>query len=415
MDKLLLYVMSERTNYRLMRDTIPEDTVGSTTTWLLEWYGAYFKQNGDAQRIDYAGLSSLIRLKVPKERKEQLAAALHVVASMQDYKPNKAAVDSVVQTLHERKAAGEIGALVARYSQGEEVDVVAEVHRVAIQSMKESGNKSIFLSEDGDPVEIIRDLAADHGVKFRQRCLQENIKGLRGGDLVGFCARVDSGKTSYLADFATYAAPQVAELYPNRSILYCNNEGVTRNIIPRLYSAALNLTSAELVELEDTVLREKFLEATGGCSINLVDAHGWSMATLEQRVLVEKPAMVIIDMVENIRPTNSIGSKHEDVEQLWKDFRDMAARYDFIAVGTAQISVEGDNMLYPPGSAVKNSKTGIQTTLDVQIMMGSIDSLEHQRLRGFSTPKNKRVPVGKPSRLQAEVLFDPAKARFRDH
>ena len=273
MDKLLLHVLADKTKYRLMKDSIPEDTIGATTTWLLNWYGAFFNQNPKAKQVDFDGLASLIRLKVPNEQREQLAAALHIVASQADYVPNKDAVESIVQTLHERKAAGQIGALVARYNQGEEVDVLAETHRIAVNTLKETGATSIYESVDGDPIEIMRDLAEDRGIKFRQRSLNESIKGLRGGDLVGFAARVDSGKTSFLADFATYAAPQVAALYPGRPIMWGNNEGVTRNIIPRLYSAALNMDSEELVALPDSELRRRYLEATGNCPINLVDIH----------------------------------------------------------------------------------------------------------------------------------------------
>lgn len=81
--------------------------------------------------------------------------------------------------------------------------------------------------------------------------------------------------------------------------------------------------------------------------------------------------------------------------------------YEFVHMGTVQVSAEGFDMLYPPLSAMQNSKTGIQTTLDLCLMMGALQDANLRHLRGLSTPKNKMARTGKASLTQFEVNFKP--------
>jgi hypothetical protein len=75
-------------------------------------------------------------------------------------------------------------------------------------------------------------------------------------------------------------------------------------------------------------------------------------------------------------------------------------------MGTVQVSAEGFNMLYPPLSALQNSKTGIQTTLDLVLMMGALTNPDAATLRGISTPKNKLGRSGKLSQNMFQSYFD---------
>lgn len=83
-------------------------------------------------------------------------------------------------------------------------------------------------------------------------------------------------------------------------------------------------------------------------------------------------------------------------------------------MGTVQVSAEGFDMLYPPISALQNSKTGIQTTLDMCIMMGALVNPTAQFLRGISTPKNKLARSGANSLVQFEAVFNPNDNTWRN-
>jgi len=109
------------------------------------------------------------------------------------------------------------------------------------------------------------------------------------------------------------------------------------------------------------------------------------------------------------------GNKTDEVEEKWIQLREMAVRHDFIHFGTIQVSAQdGDNVLYPPYGALKDSKTGVQGAADVILMMGALNDPKMQSLRGLSTPKNKFALPGKQSHVQGEVYFDAANCQFRD-
>ena len=89
--------------------------------------------------------------------------------------------------------------------------------------------------------------------------------------------------------------------------------------------------------------------------------------------------------------------------------RQFTAIYNFFHIGSAQISAEGFDQLFPPLSALQNSKTGVQTTLDLAIWGGAyaLPDENTEFLRGLSTPKNKLKRSGKKSYVKVQTVFNP--------
>ena len=209
-------------------------------------------------------------------------------------------------------------------------------------------------------------------------------------------------------------------MYGNdRPILWLNNEGSGKRIIPRIYQAALGMDLNEIIALSNKdELVQAYTAAIGGVPdiIRVKDMHGASLAQIEQVIEAQRPAVVVADMLANFRlgSASSGANKADMVEQLWQEWRELMVRHGCIGMATVQISVEGGNTLYPVYSALKDSKTGIQGATDVIIMMGAMDSADTQTLRGFSSPKNKFQVPGKPSSFQAEAWFDSARCVFDD-
>src|SRR5690606_7020227 len=103
-----------------------------------------------------------------------------------------------------------------------------------------------------------------------------------------------------LADFA----PQCIDFFgPDRPILWLNNEGSGKRIIPRNYQAALHKTLPEIVEMERAgTLEAAYLEAIGQEQyIRVKDVHGASLAQVEQIVEDMQPCVVVFDMLANFR------------------------------------------------------------------------------------------------------------------
>lgn len=393
---------------------MPLETVGTTTAWLLKSYGTFFDKNPKAQQVDFDVLRTMVRLKFDTE--EAATPALRLIDMASKITATAEQVADVTQQLHERGFAGKIAGLVNRYNDGDEIDLSYETYKESMSVRKLLGNAAESMFTEPDIHEILAEAARDEGLKFRQTCLQESIKGLLPPISVAFCSGVDSGKTSMLCDIMTFMAPQCAKLFPGRPIIWFSNEGSVREIWPRLYSSALDKSGPELAEMSADELYSAYEKAVGGDRriIRMKDAHGWQLSQVAGVVEEMNPIIVVFDMLANFK-LPGVEKKHEKLEALFQEVREMAALHGFIAFSTVQLSAEGYDMFYPPGTALKDSKIGLQGALDIQIQMGRVNDPTYALMRGLSLPKNKRKVPGKPSDIRAEVLFNPDTARFTDN
>lgn len=413
MDKLLLGVLKKKTKYRELKGSVPTDTIGTTTEYLLRLYAFFFKKNPEASEVDFDALESIIRLKAPTP--EAATTALQALEKAREVDITAQQEEFLTQQLQDIEFAGKAARLVNAYNDGEDVDLSYELYKESARIRQLQGATEASKFEAPDVHAILDEQARDVGLKFRQQLLQEGVKGLVAPMSIAICAGVDFGKSSYLADSLTYMAPQAAKMYPGRPIIWFSNEGISREIWPRLYSAALGKTGKELAEMPPEKLYKEYAKALGG-DMNLIklrDAHGWGLSQVAAVVEEMKPCIVVFDMIANFK--SSVVTLHEKMESNLQEVREMAAIHDFIAISTVQLSVEGYNNLYPPMTALKESKVGIQGALDVQIMMGRLNDDTYANIRGISTPKNKRKMPGKPTCVKGEVVFYPDKCRFVDN
>nr|WP_305087748.1 DnaB-like helicase C-terminal domain-containing protein [Enterobacter kobei] len=307
-----------------------------------------------------------------------------------------------------------------RYDNGEELDIIYELGRLAEGARRSRGQSSVTDYVDDDVVDILNRTDDNHGLKFGLLCLQDSVRVLLPGDSVAIGARPDSGKTSFIAFNLTRMAATAAKLYPGRPILWFNNEGQGINIIPRIYQAALNCTLPELKELgEDRAkLHAAYAKALGAPAniIRVKDMHGASLAKAEQVIEAMNPCVVVWDMLANFKlsVSDANSNKASQVEQLWQEVRELAVRHDFVSMATVQVSADGKDDMFPALDALKDSKTGIQGATDVIVMLGSVDDPSLAARRGVSTPKNKRQIAGRPSNVRSQVHFFADRCQFED-
>lgn len=412
MNNIMLAVMADRSRYKALISAVPMDAMGTQTKWLLESYGTFFTRNPEAKAVDFEVLRTYVAMKLEGEA---AAPTLKLISAAEKAKATPQQVDDVVKMLYEKQYSGNLARLINEYEDGKEVDLTAETYSLTMGVRKLLGSSVTNLFKEPDIHDLLKKQAADYGLKFRQVSLQTHIKGILPPINIAFCAAVDSGKTSWLADALTFMAPQCVKMFPDRPIIWLSNEGVTDEIWPRLYSAALEQNGTSMAKLTEKELYSKYEQAIGGNRrlIKLLDIHGWNMAQIAGLIEEMNPIIVVLDMLANVK-TNDGDKKHEKMESLNQEWRELQALHNFIGIGTVQLSMEGYNMLYPPGTALKETKVGFQGALDIQIMMGKLYDQNQSQLRGFSIPKNKRKVVGRPGDCQAEVFFDPDTSRFRD-
>lgn len=414
-DTLILQALREKQKYRTLIGTVPTGMLGAEAQCLLGWYPIYHQAYPEHEYLDIDALDALVKLRSGYSP-EQMATVRHAMHLMRQH-VDQGALKGVVNQLYERDFAGRAGALLSQYNAGGEVDLVYELSRIA-QETQRTVARSTSTDWIQDSIEdILKQEEKDFGLKFPLPILQAHIKGLLGGASVALAGRPDKGKTSLVAFILAAFASQLDRYFdPERPILWLNNEGKGQRIIPRIYQAALGVDMDELVAMSNAgTLYDAYTAKVGRVDrIRVKDMHGASFAQIEQVIEAMKPCVVVWDMMANFRlgHGNAGGNKADEVEEKWQVAREMAVRHDFVSLGTVQISNEGGNMLYPPYSALKDSKTGIQGATDLIVMMGALDAPEMASLRGISTPKNKFQMPKMPSHVQSEVFFEAAKCQF---
>lgn len=420
MDNLLLSALAHRQRYRSLNHVVPTGMISQDTSVMLAWFGAYWNAFPEREHIVVDELISLVRIRSGNASAEQIGITLQLCEGLR--RPiDEAALRGILGQLHELDLSGRAAALISQYNNGVEVNLAYELNKLsahAVRSMAQSAPSDYI---DTPIHELLSEIDNDSGIKFRRLALlRESVAGLQGGASIAIAARPDKGKTSFIASVITDWAPQLEDVFgAGRPILWLNNEGSGKRIIPRVYQAALQCDLNELIRLSNAgELIPRYTKAVGGTPdiIRVKDMHGASLAQVEQVIESIRPAVVIYDMVANFRlgGTANGSNKADMVEQLWQSIREMAVTHDHIALSTVQISQEGGNMLYPPYSALKDSKTGVQGATDVILMMGSLDNPDAQVIRGLSTPKNKFAMPAKQSYVMGEVWFDGAKCKFDD-
>ena len=414
-DLNILKALSTRSRFKSLSGAVPAELVAGDTAALLGWYKLYFSSYEDHELIDPAALLTLIRLRMP-ENPEAMRIFEHIAQRLND-PLDETTLRTTIETLETLRLSGEAAALISAFQRGEEVDIVHGLRSMVHKTQEQIERTSSAKWANDDPLVYIMQQADDSGIQwtlFPQ--LQENLKGLRGGHNVAICMPTDSGKSSLLCQIAVMCAEQAKNMpeHQGKPLLYLINEGTAEGLTPRVYQTALHVQFDELVRLAQSgELVPRYEKIVGRSdAIRLVNIHGLSMGQVVRIIEAHAPYAVITDMTGRIRAgSNTQGGKNDvsQVESVWNTMRETAAILDFIHLGTVQVSAEGFDQLYPPLSALQDSKVGIQTTLDLCIMGGKLQALSMDMIRGISTPKNKLARSGKKSMSQFEAVFDPTR------
>lgn len=409
-DRNLLQALMRKDRFRALHKAVPAEMFDAATMSMLDWFSLYFNTHTEHEYLDPEALLTLIKMRANLD-KNQLAIMTTIVARLSEPVAQDV-INSTVNQLEELAFSGKAGALLASYNNGDEIDITFELASLAQQARRRMDTSAGAKWADGDILDYLKQDADDSGLQWTTfPALQQKLKGLRGGHNVAIAAPTDKGKSSLLCRLAVDFATQGKIIYPDRPLLYLINEGQAEVLTPRIYQSAVKKSRVDLMKMAvDGTLVHEYEKLVGRRdAIRLVNIHGMNCSQVSRVIEAHKPYGVITDMTGRIR-SNSNGSGMNDVAQLeeaWNYMRELAAMMDFFHIGTVQVSGEGMDNLYPPLSAMQNSKVGIQTTLDLCLMMGALNNPECADLRGISTPKNKLAKSGQKSANMFEVWFTP--------
>lgn len=430
LDLTVLRLLKHREKYDRLIKAVPEGAIDTRTRIILSDFGRWFREHEGASIVDFSTFNYLFKAWHPGVKPEAMAVLEHLIKDAEADVP--AHIEGgLAKQLVAAEMASKLTKALEQYAAGEEIDLGMLV-KAQVESYEQQFDRKVKNPQVLDAIEdLLKAEENDVGLHFRLDCLNRHIKPLVGGDFVVIAARPDKGKTSFCASELTFMAGQIDSVYPGeeRCIMHFNNEGPGKRIITRNFQAALGATIEELVALSakpskdpkfKTLIREKYAEALGGRmgSLRVYDVHGMWNYEIEDLIRLHKPALILFDMVDNIKfggETNNNGQRTDQLlEAMYQWARFMGVKHDCVVIATSQISADGDGVQYPTLPMLKDSKTGKQGAADLIITIGAVNDPVLVNSRYIGTTKNKKVRTGMRSSPNCEVIFDGNTSRYED-
>jgi replicative DNA helicase len=419
LDLSLLKLFRTRDSYDKLIRTVPEGILDEKTKIILDDYGKFYREFSDVQELDFDSFwlwfKSFAHPKINDEKAEQFKILIR--------KAQEPLPPGVEAGLHERiiaaDTANKLLQLVDAFQGGDEISIGPALRAIMEQWELDTNRKvkTPWVQDDID--DLLEEDATDSGFKFPLQELNDSMRPLRPGDFMILAARPDVGKTTALSHFVSHFAGQVDDLYPGeeRTILWFNNEGPGNRILKRLYQSSLNATMADLVRMKEAgTVKQAYIKAMGGRPniVRVFDIHDFWNHEVEDIIRATPPALIIFDMVDNIRFGGSVGNNGQRTDQLLEAMyqwaRVLGVKHNCPIIATSQISADGENMCYPLLSMLKDSKTGKQGAADAILTIGYKKDFPSSRFLGLT--KNKLARDGMSKSPKAEVLFDGSRGRL---
>lgn len=420
-DITLLQVMKHRVKYVKYYRQVSEKVLDSKTKTILKDFGKYLDGHPDCESIPISeAFYTWFCLAHPKLEQEKLAVYRKVFEEVaKDADPQ---VESILsELLLEANSAYELGELLIAYQRGDEINFKANLD--AIQDAYTKGlNRNVkipFIEMNGS---IFDDTRNGRGFMWSHEGLNEVMRPMVGGDSIIVAARPDKGKTTFLCDNARTWVQQLPELYPDdwqeRSIIWFNNEGKGQRIVARFIQSCLGVKMSEVAEMEAAgTLWDAFARKVPHMNaLRVLDIHGYKHWQIEDILKKVKPAMVIFDMLDNIKfdglGINGGSRTDQMLEAMYSWAREIACIHNVPVLETSQLSAEAEGLAWPTQAMLKDSRTGKQGACDAILNLGSVNDPSAEAIRFVSLTKNKLRNEGKPQSCRLEIILDNSSARF---
>lgn len=416
-DVNIIKALCKRKTWDALSDSVPKDMLSADTQSLLSWLKLYYGTYTEDTFVNFESMQTLLTVRGTSLTPEQLILLKALMRKVQEVPDTTS--QAVAAELTELAYSGEAAALIRKYQDGGEVDLLDELQGLTKKYKQVAGTQASLTEWDDTSLsELLDETDDDTGLQLTLFEEFKRLRALRGGDVVLVAAPPDAGKTSLLANIVTDLAKQMQkqEKYNGRPIYWLVNESLASRSRTRFYQAAAgHKTMLDLKSMHEKGQLEPVLtQALGSIhNVRLKDAHAMNMGQVAALMEETKPAVLVIDMVANIRG-GQYETEHQNLEARWQGLRLLACEHDCIVIGTSQIAKDGFDCLYPALQHLKESKVGVQGAVDLAIYMGRLDNPEFFSERGISCPKNKLARSGASSDIRFSVEFNGALCSFDD-
>lgn len=324
------------------------------------------------------------------------------------------AADIVLKYL-EKDVATEILQLLSPVINGDGNHVIAQlpemIDRFRQRAKLVEEEQSPFVEDD---IEALMDLIDKRGgLQWGLTHLNQNIRSLPGLTLGHVFARVETGKTTFVASQITSF---VSQLNSNQSVLWVCNEENGRFVKLRTYQSLLNMTNEEIFDWISahgkTSLMDRFYES-GGSKIRIHYDPNTSIESIRNLLdRQDEPRVLVVDIADHVsfRGDSDLAGPAK-LGDLYRRFRNLAAVYgvDILTVGQASAECDGRKVLHM--DHMHNSKTDKPGALDYAIGIGRTYNEEESERRWLTICKNK---IGCTVKETDVVRIDTQRGRMYD-
>lgn len=349
---------------------------------------------------------------------EKISIVRNIIKKMETFKPTLA-YDEVIKTLIEMDYVSRIADECGKVRDGSSnIEAINSLTVEALRNVERYVDKDeMFVVPD---IGVIVDRIVSTGYEWRLMALNRSLGLLRTGNFVIVAARVEVGKTTFLASEASYIAPQLPK---DRPIVWVNNEEESEAVFFRVVQAALGKTTKELVEDKDKMMAE-YVAYMGGNAKKVIITKGDTndVKTLTALFKDVNPGMIIFDTLDKISGFHKEEREDLRLGRIYKWGRECAREYGPV-IAASQLNGNVDTMKDPPFigmDALRGSKTDKPGEADAIITIGKYQAPstpEEELLRTINIPKNK-LPGGGKYQIEGErhghymVKIDPLRARY---
>ena len=420
MDYDVLYLCAQsKENLAKYRRYIKTHVVAKETNIILDGMDKYYKTFPGVSDFVWDSFSAFLIADQSKRLTDDAIVKLRMtLTKAKTFVPHHAH-EEVVKTLIELDYLAQIMEECEKVKEGE--SDLEHVHILATNALKDVERyiekDELFVSAD---LSSIADRISSTGYEWRLDVLNRSLGPLRTGNFVIVAARVEVGKTTFLASEVSYIAQQLPK---DRPVVWVNNEEESSVVFFRIVQAALGQESKTLIADSKTAM-DSYAALMGGNKDKIrVTKDTNSVRDLETLFREVNPGLIVFDQLDKVDGFAK-GDEREDLKlgKIYKWARELARTYGPV-IAASQLSASVVDLKDPPFigmDALRGSKTDKPGEADVVLTIGKYKepkSPEEEMIRTINVPKNK-LPGGGGKQMESErhgqflVTIDPIRARF---
>jgi replicative DNA helicase len=416
-DCLFLCAKSKE-NLQKYRRYIKPHIVVKETNIILDGMDKYYKTFPSVSTINWEPFTAFLIADQSKRLTDDSIVKLRMtLTKAKTFVPHHAH-EEVIKTLIELDYLAQIMEECEKVKEGS--SDLEHVHILATDALKNVERyiekDELFVSAD---LSSIADRISSSGYEWRLDVLNRSLGPLRTGNFVIVAARVEVGKTTFLASEVSYIAQQLPK---DRPVVWVNNEEESSVVFFRIVQAALGQESKEIIA-DSKAAMLAYTALMGGdkdkIRVTKDTNHVKDLETLFREV---NPGLIIFDQLDKVSGFKEAEREDITLGRIYKWARELARTYGPV-IAASQLSATAVDLKDPPFigmDALRGSKTDKPGEADAVITLGKYKepkTPEEEMIRTINVPKNK-LPGGGTKQMESErhgqylVTIDPIRARF---